>query len=282
MSTTILKSLSDSSLLLEAEQEKHSARLDAEVLLCFVLNVDRAFLYTWPNQDLDASQESYYRKLILARVQGEPIAYLIGEKEFWSLNFKVNKHTLIPRPETETLIEIALPLLKKYEHANILDLATGSGIIALTLASEFKKTKILASDISEKTLDVAHENKRLHGCDNVEFIKSNWFSNIKAQKYNLIISNPPYIASSDPHLASGDLRFEPRYALASGNDGLDAIKVICQESSRYLADKAYLLLEHGYDQQQAVIDLFKHYGYTNIKAFNDSKQIARAVLAQRG
>lgn len=246
-----------------------SATIDAEVLLAHTLGKTRAFLYAHPEELLNEDQWHGYQQLFKKRHQGYPIAYLIGSKEFWSLPLRTNEETLIPRPETELLVELTLALLKDKEQAFILELGTGTGAIALALASERPNWQILACDISQSALKIANDNKQQFGLSNLRFCHSDWFSAITEQIFDAIISNPPYIAEGDPHLNQGDIRFEPRGALVSGATGLEALTTIIQTSYPRLAPGGLLLVEHGFEQKQAVAALFKQAGYQNIHCWQD-------------
>lgn len=256
----------------QLETQSDSAKFDAELLLAKVLDKDRSYLYTWPENILSIEQQQTFEELIQARIQGQAVAYLVGEQAFWTLNLKVTSDTLIPRPETELLIETALEYYSTEASLSILDLGTGSGAIALALASEFPHSQVLAVDISPAALKVAQHNAYAHQLDNVQFLHSSWFSQIPAQQFDLIISNPPYIESDDPHLQQGDLRYEPQIALASGIDGYDAIQEIIQNSSAYLKPQAYLMLEHGYQQAART----QHYlSQANFEAIQSRQDLAK-------
>lgn len=245
-------------------------RLECEILLAFVLQQTRTFLYTHQETILQPKQLTQFNHLRSQRQYGIPIAYLIGKKEFWSLPFLVNEATLIPRPETELLVEQTLNLLPQECPARILELGTGSGIIALALASERPHWRIDACDISESALQIAKKNQQSLGINNVEFIASDWYSHVpNTERYDAIVSNPPYIAESDPHLLEGDLIFEPRHALASGPVGLDALEKIIRESLARLKKNGLLLLEHGYDQKLQVTDFMQQTGYHDICTWKD-------------
>jgi len=257
-----------------------SATLDTEVLLCWILHKERSYLRTWPEKILSTSQISAFKNLLNQRADGIPIAYLTGQREFWSREFKVTPEVLIPRPDTELLIETSLNLLSKIPAPKILDLGTGSGVIAITLALELPYVQILAVDKSTAALNIAQENANIHICNNIEFQISSWFQSIATQKFDLIVSNPPYIAATDPHLQTGDLRFEPQTALIAGTTGLDDIKEIVSNSAQYLTCNGWLLIEHGCTQKSAVQTLFQQYGYQNIQTYQDLSLLPRVTVGQ--
>jgi release factor glutamine methyltransferase len=257
-----------------------TAMLDAEVLLCHCLHKPRSFLRAWPEQVLTDEQLQRYQALIEQRLQGMPVAYLTGSREFWSREFKVTSDVLIPRPDTELLIELALQHLPKNAPCSVLDLGTGSGIIAITLAAERPLANVMATDLSLGALVVARENAERLQVSNVQFLQSDWFSQVTQREFDLIVSNPPYIAKDDPHLQQGDVRFEPDTALIAEDAGLRDIQNIADVARQYLCNGGYLLVEHGYDQQQAVQAIFKRLNYQNIATHTDLSQNPRATLGQ--
>lgn len=247
-----------------------SARLDAEILLSYVLMRTRTYLYTYQDILLTKAQWQTFQRLVEQRLHGMPIAYLIGTREFWSLPLKVCEDTLIPRPETELLVELLLDLLADKSQAHILDLGTGSGAISLACASEKPDWQITACDCSPGALQTAEENAALLGLTNICFYLSDWFENIaEPQRFDAIVANPPYIAANDPHLEIGDLRFEPCLALVSGEDGLTAIKHIIEHSLARLQPGGLLLLEHGFEQKSAVGSMLSNYGYQQVQCWQD-------------
>ena len=258
-----------------------SSDLDAEALLLHLLGLERATLRAWPERCLTAEQAMQYQYLIEQRREGWPVAYLTGQREFWSRNFRVGPGVLIPRPETELLIEIALHRLPADTRASILDLGTGSGVIALTLAAERPGCSVTATDFSADALAVSQENARRLGISRVSFLQGHWFAPLaKDERFDLIVSNPPYIPGRDPHLAQGDLRYEPRQALASGGDGLEALREIIAHCPAHLNSGGWLILEHGYDQGDAVAALLTEGNYRDIIQYRDLQGHMRASVAR--
>lgn len=243
--------------------------LDSQVLLAHVLGRDRSWLYGWPEYVPDAQQIARFEQLVMQRAIGHPIAHLTGEREFWSLRLGVSHDTLVPRPETEHLIEIALAL-DLPPRARVLDLGTGSGAIAAALATERRDWQITALDASAGALEIARRNARQLGLTNIAFLLSDWFAALPTQpRFDLILSNPPYIAAGDPHLDHGDLRFEPSQALVSGSDGLDAIRHIVDTAPAYLESGGWLWLEHGADQSDRVAALLRQRGFDQVSSQRD-------------
>jgi release factor glutamine methyltransferase len=248
-------------LLASADVPGDSGRLDAELLLSHALEQPRSYLYAWPEQEVAARRCDVFTQLLDARRDGQPVAYLLGEREFWSLPLRVSEHTLIPRPETETLVEWALEL-DLPATARVSDWGTGSGAVALALASERVAWQLLATDISADALAVARDNAHQLKLENVEFLQSDWEAGLAGLSFDLIVSNPPYVAEADPHLQQGDARFEPRSALRSGPDGLDALRCIIAAAPDHLNAGGWLLLEHGFDQAAAVRELLLAAGFS--------------------
>ena len=247
-----------------------TTRLEAEILLAHTLMNTRAYLYTHAETRLTKTQWQTFQQLINQRAAGLPIAYLTGRREFWSLPFKVSADTLIPRPETELLVELTLAMLTAKPHARLLDLGTGSGAIALACASERPDWQITACDCSESALQIAQENAAEFGITNVNFCHSDWFTEIATQQsFDAIVSNPPYIAANDPHLNVGDLRFEPPLALVGGDDGLAAIQHIIHHGLARLEPGGLLLIEHGFDQKTSVRSMLNRYGYIDVQCWQD-------------
>jgi release factor glutamine methyltransferase len=244
-------------------------RLDAEVLAMHVCGLDRSGLIAQGHSTLTHDQQHRLENLLARRCQGEPIAYLTGVREFWSLEFNVSPDTLIPRPETELLVEKALAHVPPDAEWTIADLGTGCGAIALTLAKERPRSRIIATDISPAALDVARSNAAKFGLTNIEFREGNWFEPLTGMKLDMMVSNPPYVRANDPHLEQGDVRFEPVQALAAGPEGLDAIRQIALSAREHLNPAAWLLFEHGWDQAAAIGQLLHSLGYRNIVCYPD-------------
>ena len=257
-----------------------SARRDAEVLLCHVLNQSLTYLRTWPERELSGVQQTAFDDLIRKRQQGEPVAYLTGEREFWSMPFLVTSDTLIPRPETELLVEQALARLPADAPQTVVDLGTGSGAIALALAKERPNWQLTATDASFAALRIAEKNARRLKLDNVQFEYGSWYTPLRAQRFHAIVSNPPYVADRDPHLAQGDVRFEPNSALVSGDDGLDDIRQIVAGAPAHLLPNGWLMLEHGYDQGEPVAALLRERGFVAVETLRDLAGQPRVTLGQ--
>ncbi len=258
-----------------------SPRLDAEVLAMHVTGLTRTALITRAGDPLPRDQETRLRDLVERRGQGEPVAYLTGRREFWSLELAVTPDVLIPRPETELLVEQALARIPADASWQIADLGTGSGAIALAIASERPRCRVMATDTSPAALAVARGNARRLGIGNVELRAGEWFTPLAGLIFGVIASNPPYIAAADPHLAQGDVRFEPHSALVSGQDGLDAIRRIAAQSPTHLVPGGWLLLEHGYDQAAAVRAILGANGLIDVTCFPDLAGHARVTAGRR-
>jgi len=246
-----------------------SALLDAQVLLTYVLQCNHAHLLAWPEKTLTEDQASCFLQLIEQRRQGIPVAHLTGSREFWSLDFAVDNSTLIPRPESETLVEFILQKFAGRDRLKLLDMGTGTGAIAIAIASEKPGWQITARDVSAQALTLAVDNSRRHNTGNITFIRSDWFGDIERHDFDIIVSNPPYIATGDPHLLDGDVRFEPASALSSGETGMDDIEQLCAQADQYLQNDGWLILEHGYNQEQQVAECFAKNGFEEITQQQD-------------
>ena len=258
-------------------QVSASEKLDVELLLSAVLGVSREYLHTWPDKILNHAELIGFERLLEERTHGKPVAYILGKKEFWSLTLKVNTATLIPRPETELLVDIILNKFSAIKNLSVLDLGTGSGAIALALATEQPTWQITAVDYCSDALAVARENASNYGITSVEFIQSNWYSNLHNREYDIIVSNPPYIAEGDPTLAQYVLAYEPNTALISGQAGLADILYIIQRAKYFLKKNGFILLEHGHQQNQEVKSILRQYRYKNIQCHTDLSGKLRAV-----
>lgn len=253
-----------------------SALLDAQILLAHVLEKETVYLMTWPERDISAEQKQAFESLVEQRINGVPVAYLTGTREFWSLPLKVNDSTLIPRPDTEVLVETALSYCKP--QSRILDLGTGSGAIILALASERPKTNCFAVDFNKEAVKLAQENSDSLNINNVTFLQSDWFENVQGC-FDVIVSNPPYIDENDKHLNEGDVRFEPSSALVAGECGLADIRLIAMQARGYLSDNGCLLIEHGFEQGESVREILLALEYDNVKTIKDYGDNERVTLA---
>lgn len=265
-------------LLREARQR--IAPEDAILLLAHALQRSVSWLYAHGDEPVDGTVAAGFRDLVERRSAGEPVAYLTGRRGFWTLDLMVSGDTLIPRPDSERLVELALERLPAEAPCRVLDLGTGSGAIALALASERPKARVLATDRSAGALEVARRNAQVHRLPNVEFAAGDWYAPVAGERFDLIASNPPYIAMDDVHLGQGDLRFEPRGALASGRDGLDALRTIAAGAPGHLRSGGWLLVEHGFEQGSAVRELLSAAGFGAVHTAQDLEERERVTLGQ--
>jgi release factor glutamine methyltransferase len=259
----------------------HQARLDAEVLLAHVLDKPRVYLHTWPEAELSQDQKLQFLSMIRQRAAGQPVAYLTGQREFWSLNFAVTPDSLIPRPETELLVERTLALLPENETLRIADLGTGSGAIAIALAHERRHWRLYAIDRSLQCVKLAQSNSRRLDVDNLCFVNADWSKALANQCFDAIVANPPYIADRDPHLRQGDVRFEPASALTSGPQGLDDLRRLTKDAPRVLKPGGWIVLEHGMDQANNIRKLLNNIAFKNIATARDPAGLERVSCAQK-
>ncbi|MFA0495889.1 peptide chain release factor N(5)-glutamine methyltransferase [Vibrio sp. 10N.222.54.B11] len=264
------------------EGDNTSPSIDAAVLLCHALDKPRSYLLTWPEKHLTSEQESEFNALLKRRLTGEPVAYIIGEREFWSLPLKVSPSTLIPRPDTERLVEVALDKTFGKQGA-ILDLGTGTGAIALALASEMPNRQVTGIDLRPEAQQLATENAQSLNITNATFLHGSWFEPLSSEgvvKFSLIVSNPPYIEKNDPHLSQGDVRFEPITALVAEEKGLADIRYISENARGFLENEGWLAFEHGYDQGLAVREIMQALGYLDVVTEKDYGGNDRVTLGR--
>ncbi|SNC76262.1 [protein release factor]-glutamine N5-methyltransferase [Marinobacter sp. es.048] len=273
-------SLTCEALLTEASSriDSDSPRLDAELLLSHITGLSRTSFRAWPEREVAKAQAEAFAAIVEDRVSGRPVAHLLGQQEFWSLPLKVSASTLIPRPDTECLVEVALDLPLP-QQARVLDLGTGTGAIALALASEHPEWQVIACDAVADAVALARDNADALGLI-VSVVQSSWFSELKPGRFDLIVSNPPYIPDNDHHLTEGDVRFEPASALVSGNDGLDDLRLIVNEAPDWLVEDGWLLVEHGFDQAGAVAGLFHARGFQDVEIRQDYGNRDRMTLGR--
>ena len=256
-------------------------RVDAEWLLAHSLQTPRSWLFAHSGDAVPAEAAVRFAALLARRQAGEPVAYLTGSQGFWTLDLAVSPATLVPRPETELLVERALARIPVNSASHVADLGTGSGAIALAIAKERPHTAVIATDASAAALEVARGNAARNGITNVEFREGDWLAPLAGETFDLIASNPPYIAEGDPHLDRGDLRFEPPTALSSGEDGLDAIRSIVRDAPARLAPGGWLLLEHGWDQGALVRALLEAAGFIDVETAHDLEGRDRISLGRK-
>ena len=270
--------LEDATRRLEALSE--SPRLDAELLLARAIDMPRSYLFAHPDEALDELAVGRFTHALERRLAGEPMAYITGSREFWSLELLVTPATLVPRPETELLVDFALREIPRRAEWNILDLGTGSGAIAIAIAKERPLSRITATDISAAALDVARQNARQLEVPNVEFLAGDWTEPVSGRSFRIIVSNPPYVRSNDAALDT--LHREPRSALSAGEDGLDAIRVLARDCGALLEPGGVLLIEHGAEQRDSVADLLREHGWTDNTCHKDYAGLPRVTVARRG
>ena len=263
------------------------AKLDAQILLCHVLQCNRAYLHTWADRALTEAQLAHYQQLVQQRQTGQPVAYILGVQSFYGRDFKVSNDTLIPRPETEQLVDIVLQLVQQQTLAgnvvhSILDLGTGTGAIAITLALALPQVQVTAVDYVLGAVNLAKTNAQqlLPAASTLQLLHSDWFSQV-TERFDIIVSNPPYVEPDSPYLLQGDIRFEPNTALTADDNGLADIRLIVAHAPQYLQANGWLLLEHGYQQAPAVQDLMQQHGFTDITTINDYAQQPRITLGQK-
>ena len=256
-----------------------SARLDAEIMLCQTIDMPRSYLFAHPEDELDDLSRDRFDTLLLRRLQGEPMSYITGTREFWSHELQVSPATLVPRPETELLVELALREIPRKAEWEILDLGTGSGAIAISIAAERPLCTITATDASTDALAIARQNVRQADLSNVTCLSGNWTDPVADKRFNIIVCNPPYVREDDEALK--DLRFEPLSALASGEDGLDDIRVLATDCLSVLKDDGWFLMEHGADQKDDVAAVLKAEGWRDIRCHNDLAGLPRVTAARR-
>jgi len=256
------------------------AAIDARLLLQHSLKVDHAWLIAHINDELTDAQSESFQQLLARRLNGEPIPYILGIREFYGLPLKTTPSTLIPRPDTETLVEVALNKLPTNQNLKVLDLGTGTGAIALAIAKNRPQAQVTAIDFSDESLSIAKEDAQNLDLARVRFMQSDWFASLQNEKFDVIVSNPPYIAENDAHLTQGDLRFEPPIALASGKDGLDDIRRIIQAAPSYLNLYGWLMFEHGYDQAEKVAELLRLRGFDRVSHVKDLAGTLRVTLGR--
>ncbi len=261
-----------------AEQAEQNFRLEAELLLVHVWNIPRVQLYTWPERVVPTEIEQHYKQLLATRCQGEPLAYILGQQAFWSLTLQVTPAVLIPRADTEILVETALSVLADHDECKLVDLGTGSGAIALALATERPHWDITAVDKSDEALAVAKSNGKHLQLDHIKFVQSDWYQALSGQRFHVIVSNPPYVAADDPHLK--DLRHEPQTALVAADDGLAAYKTIIASAYLHLYKAGWVILEHGWQQAASVQQLLKQHNFKEIRTVKDLAGLERVTLGK--
>ena len=270
--------LEDARRRLEALSD--SARLDAELLLARAIDMPRSYLFAHPEEPLDELAIARFRETLGRRLAGEPMAYITGRREFWSLELMVTPATLVPRPETELLVDLALREIPRRAEWDILDLGTGSGAVAIAIAKERPLSRVTATDVSTAALDVARQNARQLEIPDIEFLAGDWTAPVRARTFNVVVSNPPYVRADDAALDA--LHCEPRSALAAGEDGLDAIRILARDCGALLEPGGMLLIEHGAEQRDSVAALLREHGWADIAGHTDYAGLPRVTAARRG
>ncbi len=262
-------------------QTEGVSRIDARVLMKTALKVNDAHIAAHPERGLSHDERDRFLEWVQRRRAGEPIAYITGRREFYGLAFEVTPAVLIPRPETELLVDLALERIAPDQPCTVLDLGTGSGCVAVAIAKQRPCSRITATDVSPDAMNVARENARRHSAENIEFVSADWLGALRKASFDIIVTNPPYVALGDPHLSQGDLRFEPRVALAGGKDGLDCIRKIAADAHDRLRPGGWLLIEHGCDQGAPCLGLLRGLGYAEVRDFSDLSGLPRVAAARR-
>ena len=275
---TIQAVLEDATRRLDAVSD--SARLDAELLLARAIDMPRSYLFAHPEEPLDETTVDRFHAALDRRLAGEPMAYIAGVREFWSLELMVTPATLVPRPETELLVDLALREIPRRAEWNILDLGTGSGAIAIAIAQERPLSQVTATDVSAEALEVARQNARQLDLPNIEFLAGDWTEPVRGRIFNIVVSNPPYVRSNDAVLDA--LHREPRSALSAGADGLDAIRILARDCGALLEPGGALLIEHGAEQRESVAAVLHEYGWSEITCHTDYAGLPRITIARRG
>jgi release factor glutamine methyltransferase len=281
--TTMPDALQISAILADAtrrlEEVSDSARLDAELLLARAIDMPRSYLFAHPEEELDALAIERFNEALDRRLAGEPMAYITGTREFWSLELMVTPATLVPRPETELLVDLALREIPRRAEWDILDLGTGSGAIAIAIAKERPMARVTATDTSTEALDVARQNARQLEIPNVEFLAGDWTAPVSGRRFNIIVSNPPYVRADDEALDA--LHCEPRSALAAGDDGLDAIRILARDCGALLEPGGVLLIEHGAEQRESVAAVLREHGWVEVACHTDYAGLPRVTVARK-
>lgn len=262
-------------------KDGESPVVDSKVLLADVLKQSQTYLFTWPDKVISDAEEQQFKQVVTRRHKGEPVAHILGYRDFWSLRLAVTPDTLIPRPETELLVEAVLERAEPH-HKRVCDLGTGTGAIALALAVEHPEWYVLGVDRIDAAIALAQQNAENNQVFNADWLASHWFDAIPNQAFDFIVTNPPYVESNSEYLQQGDVRFEPDSALTSGDDGLDDIRHITKTALEYLAPNGYLVIEHGHNQQPEIIKMMQAHGYVHCQGLLDLNGLPRVTLGQKG